>query len=132
MHQHYRLSLTDAQRVIGVIESELVGTGKGAAVAVVDAHGELIAFFRTDTCPLPPIYNAQNKAYTAARLQDETANIGSEGFPMTNLGDLRYCPWGGGVPLRYGGAVVGAVGVSGLPEAEDIVLAKLGAAQIGG
>ena len=34
---------------------------------------------------------------------------------------------GGGVPIVSGGEVVGAVGVSGLPEAEDIALASMGA-----
>jgi glc operon protein GlcG len=46
---------------------------------------------------------------------------------MTNFGDLRYTAWGGGVPIFYKGEVVGAVGVSGLPEDEDMMLAKLGA-----
>jgi len=49
---------------------------------------------------------------------------------MTNFGDLRYTAWGGGVPIVYQGQVVGAVGVSGLPEEEDMVLAKLGASVI--
>ncbi len=47
---------------------------------------------------------------------------------MTNLGDLRYNAWGGGVPVVYEGQVVGAVGVSGLLEEEDMVLARMGAA----
>jgi glc operon protein GlcG len=50
---------------------------------------------------------------------------------MTNFGDLRYTAWGGGVPIVYQGQVVGGVGVSGLPEEEDIVLARAGAAVIG-
>ncbi len=46
---------------------------------------------------------------------------------MTNYGDLRYVAWGGGVPVKYQGQVVGAIGVSGLPEEEDMVLARMGA-----
>jgi len=46
---------------------------------------------------------------------------------MTNFGDLRYDAWGGGVPLLYQGQVVGAVGVSGLPEAQDMALARMAA-----
>jgi glc operon protein GlcG len=42
---------------------------------------------------------------------------------MTNFGDLRYTGWGGGVPLEVDGVVVGAVGVSGLPEADDMRIA---------
>jgi glc operon protein GlcG len=46
---------------------------------------------------------------------------------MTNYGDLRYNAWGGGVPILYQGQTVGAVGVSGLSEAEDMELAQMGA-----
>ena len=45
---------------------------------------------------------------------------------MTNFGDLRYTSWGGGLPVIYQGQVIGAVGVSGLTEAEDVELAQLG------
>lgn len=134
MIQKHSLSHPDAQKVMAAIQAELEKEGKGAAVAVTDAHGELIAFVRTDGCPLPSINNAINKAFTAAREGKESAAIGqssrADNFPMTNFGDLRYTAWGGGVPLIYQGQVVGAVGVSGLPEAEDMVLARLGAAVI--
>jgi len=49
---------------------------------------------------------------------------------MTNFGELRYVSWGGGVPIKHQGQVIGAVGVSGLPEAEDMVLAQMGAGLI--
>jgi glc operon protein GlcG len=131
MHQSYQLSHHDAQKVIAAIQEELDKGNKGAAVAVVDAYGELIAFLRTDGCPLPSINNALNKAFTAARNGVESKTVGQrsreEGFPMTNFGDLHYIGWGGGVPIMYNGQVVGAVGVSGLPEEEDMVLARMGA-----
>ena len=44
--------------------------------------------------------------------------------------DFGYVGWGGGVPLVVGDDVVGAVGVSGLPEDDDIALAELGAAAL--
>jgi glc operon protein GlcG len=108
---------------------------KGAALAVTDAQGELLAFLRMDGCKLPSILIAINKAFTAAREQKESSAIGessrNEGFPMTNFGDLRYTAWGGGVPIRYHDQVIGAVGVSGLPEAEDMELARWGASLLG-
>jgi glc operon protein GlcG len=131
MYQRCHLSHKDAQRIIEVIRTELEREGKGAAIAVADAQGELLAFLRTDGCRLPSIMIAINKAFTAAREQKETAAIGessrSSGYPMTNFGDLRYTAWGGGVPIVCRNEVVGAVGVSGLPEQEDMVLARMGA-----
>ena len=131
MKQRFQLSHDQAMRIVQTIRVELEKDGRGAAVAVVDDHGELLAFLRTDGCPLPSINNAIHKAFTAARERKESAAIGQasrdEDFPMTNFGDLRYTGWGGGVPVIYRGQVVGAVGVSGLPEADDMVLARLGA-----
>ena len=127
-----RLSLREALVVLDAIQGELERTERGAAVAVVDDHGELLAFIRTDACRLPSITIAVNKAYTAAREQTESKSVGeasrTEGFPMTNFGELRYVSWGGGVPIRDDERVVGAVGVSGLPEAEDMELARFGVA----
>ena len=128
------LSHDAASDVIDVVRRELEASGEGAAVAVVDAHGELIAFLRTDGCPLASIDNAIHKAFTAARERVESAVIGqrsrAEEFAITNFGDLRYTGWGGGVPIEINGTVVGAVGVSGLPEADDIELARLGVAAL--
>ena len=134
MIQQYHLSHREAQQIIQAIQIELENEDKGAAIAVVDAQGELIAFLKTDGCRLPSIVIAINKAFSAAREQKPSKAIGeasrNEGFPMTNFGELRYVSWGGGVPIRYHGQVVGAVGVSGLPEEEDMILAQMGAGLI--
>ena len=130
MYQRYHLSHLDALKIVAVIQSELEKQGKGAAIAVTDTQGELLAFLRIDGCKLPSIAIAINKAFTAAREQKESKIIGDSSrkneFPMTNYGDLRYNAWGGGVPIVYQGQTVGAVGVSGLSEAEDMELAQMG------
>lgn len=93
-----------------------------------------MAFVRTDGCCPPSMNIAINKAYTAARERTESRAIGQasreEGFPMTNFGDLRCTAWRG-VPILYEGQLVGAVGVSGLPEADDMILARMGAGLTG-
>lgn len=125
------LSHAEAIRAIDLIRQELETRQAGAAVAVVDAHGELLAFVRTDGCRLSSITIAINKAFTAAREQLTTAELGrrsrEEGFPMSNFGDPRFVSWGGGVPVVRDGATVGAVGVSGLPEQIDIEIATMAA-----
>jgi glc operon protein GlcG len=130
MRQTIELSHRDAQTIIAAIAAEMERTGQGGAIAVADSHGELLAFLRMDGCSLPPILIAQNKAYTAAREGSPSKLVGQrsrdENFPMTNYGELKYVSWGGGVPVIVDGVTVGAVGVSGLPEEEDIRLAELG------
>jgi glc operon protein GlcG len=132
MLTHRALSHAEAMTILSVVQQELERRGLGAAVAVVDSHGELLAFVRTDGCRVSCIAVAINKAYTAARECRESKSLGdasrAEGFPLTNYGELRYVTWGGGVPIRVSGEVVGAIGVSGLPEEEDMALAAVGVA----
>lgn len=117
--------------IVRAVQARLEEASLGAAVAVVDPHGELLAFVRTDGCRAPCITVAINKAYTAARECCDSKSLGdaarAQGFPLTNYGELRYVTWGGGVPIRVSGEVVGAVGVSGLTEEEDMILAAHGA-----
>ena len=121
------LTHREATELIELVRAVLEEQSLGAAVAIVDEHGELLAFLRTDGCRLPSITIAINKAFTAAREQIATAELGQrsreEGFPMSNFGDVRYVSWGGGVPLLRNGGVIGGIGVSGLPEADDEALA---------
>lgn len=126
------LSHTEAMAMIRAVQAALDEKRQGAAVAVVDAHGELLAMLRTDGCRLSCIDVAINKAYTAAREQGPSKALGDaakrEGFPVTNFGELRYVTWGGGIPVTTSdGEVVGAVGVSGLTESEDTALAEMAA-----
>jgi glc operon protein GlcG len=85
-----------------------------------------------DGAPLSSILVAANKAWTAARERKPTKNIGDKirhpekGFDIAFYGDSRFVGWGGGIPIRKNGEVVGAIGVRGLSSAEDIALASVG------
>jgi glc operon protein GlcG len=122
------IGYSQARQLVGAVADRLEAEGKGAAVAVVDPHGELLAFLRTDGCPLPSIKIAIGKAFTSARERSESRALGdkarAEDFPLTNFGELGYIGWGGGVPIVVAGAVIGAIGISGLPEADDMELAR--------
>ena len=126
----------DAQVAIETIKAAMLERGLAGVIAVADAHGELIGLLRLDGAPLASIVIAANKAWTAARERKPSRELGQasrdpvNGFDMGYFGDKRYIGWGGGVPVRFGGAVVGAVAVSGLPEQVDMELAELGAATI--
>ena len=91
-----------------------------------------------DGAPPPSVVIAMNKAYTAARKQEPTRDIGQrvrdpeKGCDIAYYGDPRFVGWGGGIPVRVNGQVVGAVAVSGLPETEDMEVAVIGVAAITG
>jgi len=57
-----------ALAAVEAIRQAVQARGKTAAIAVADAHGELIAFVRCDGALLSSGPLAANKAYTAARL----------------------------------------------------------------
>ena len=138
MNTHYALGHAEAQRVIAVIQAELIKRNQAAVIVVADPHGELIALLRMDSAPLPSLTIAMNKAYTAARKGEPTRDLGQKvrdperGFDIAYYGDPRFVGWGGGLPVRINGQVVGAVAVSGLPEADDMEMATLGVAAITG
>lgn len=123
-----------AAAAIDAIRGELDRLGKSAVIAVVDAHGELIAFLRMDGAPLGSIAIACNKAYTAARLRRTTRVLGERvrerGIDVAYYGDPRVTGFGGGVPVMHEGACIGGIGVSALSDEEDEALASLGAAAI--
>jgi glc operon protein GlcG len=132
MIQQTSLGQDEAQAAIAAVAAEISRRGKAAVITVADAHGELIALLRMDGARLPSIQIAANKAWTAAREQKASRELGqaarhpTDGFDMAYFGDPRYIGWGGGLPVIVDGAVVGAVAVSGLPEMEDIEVAQVG------
>ncbi len=136
MRTELTIDYSEARRAIDWIHAEVLKQGKAGVIAVCDAHGDLIALARMDGAPLSSITIAINKAYSAARERKPSKEIGNaarhpeKGFEIGYFGDPKFTGWGGGVPVRRNGQVIGAVAVSGLPQAEDIELAEMAAAMI--
>ena len=132
MRALHTIDYSEAKRAVDLIVEKALQMNKAAAVAVADAHGDLICFARMDSAPVSSIHIAMNKAWTAARELKPTKEIGEKvknpekGHDICYYGDPRYVGWGGGIPVWKNGEVVGAVAVSGLSSNEDIVLATLG------
>lgn len=107
----------------------------GAAIAVVDEGGNLIAVERLDGTFAAGPNISIGKARTAALFQRPTAtfeNIIRQGrTPMLALND--FTPLQGGVPIQVEGQTVGAIGVSGAASAQqDEEIALAGAAALSG
>ena len=115
-----------------------VEIGVPVNIAVLDAGAHLKAFSRMDGALLGSIDIALGKARTAALFGMTTEAIGefckpggtSFGLEQTNGGLVVFA---GGVPLvGQGGAVIGAVGVSGGAVAQDREIAVAAAAALVG
>ena len=113
------LSLEEAKRVIAAGQKKADEIGVLMNIAVVDAGANLIAFERQDGAWIGSIDIAQKKAFTSRAFDIETKGLGENsqsgdqffGIHVSNGGKVMI--FAGGVPLKRGGEVVGAVGVSG-------------------
>lgn len=124
----------DALAIISAARGHAETIGVRVSIAVVDAGGNLKAFLRMDGAELAGPALAIDKAYTAVAHRmptHELATLAQPGDPLFGLhGNAggRYVVFGGGIPILAGGAVVGAIGVSGASIEEDIACAGTGAA----
>lgn len=104
--------------------------------AIIGASGELTALLRAVGAPFPSSQIAQDKASTAASFRMPTPDLYHmvSGNPAL-IGGLSVRPgialFGGGLPIEIGGEFVGAIGVSGGSEEQDIACANAGLAAIG-
>ncbi|QIE29231.1 hem-degrading (plasmid) [Caballeronia sp. SBC1] len=99
-------------------------------IAVVDTHGELIAFERMDGAQFASIAISPNKARTSARFRRETRvfyNQFETGHAYVNTLDARLVASPGGFPLVEGGKLVGAIGCSGGTGDQDASVCKAAA-----
>jgi uncharacterized protein GlcG (DUF336 family) len=89
---------------------------------VVDADGVSIAVLRGDGTGAHTLDSAHYKAYTAASFKNDTLALQErakgEGViaPLAKLPHLMF--FGGGVPIKLGDEVIGAIGASGAPGAK--------------
>jgi glc operon protein GlcG len=118
------------------IVDEVVEQAPGpVSVFVADAHGELVAAATMDGAAPDTRLNAQRKAYTAARSDAVTTRQLAEKAKDDPVERASFDPFFtfflGGVAAFDAGVRVGAVGVSGLPGAEDEALAYRGIAAAG-
>ena len=105
-------------------------------VAVADSGGNLAGFLRMPGAFLQSIDIAIDKAYTAAGFGFSTKDwmqlIGhDEGMKLGFSARPRLVVFGGGLPIRAGGALIGGIGVSGAYEAQDEECARAALAAIG-
>jgi glc operon protein GlcG len=106
------------------IEKAAADYGRPVCVAICDAAGFLVAFQRVEGAPVRSIAISQGKAYTAARMQSNTdallERLRRENIALSYFCDDRLTALPGGSVIRNAaGAILGAVGVSGLAAAED-------------
>jgi len=113
-----------AQTIANAALAQCESMGFKVAAAVVDRGGQTIVMLRGDGAGLHTPEGAERKAFTARtfsqpsaafvqRLKDRPDTAGSVHY-------TRVLALPGGLPIKVGNEVVGAVGVSGSPGKDDV------------
>jgi uncharacterized protein GlcG (DUF336 family) len=128
------LDLQDARSIIAAGERKAIELRIPYNIAVVDAGGGLLAHVRMDGAWLGSVDIAINKAWTARAFEHSTdelaqlARSGGSAFGLNTTNGSKVVIFGGGIPIKADGVVIGAVGASGGSVADDVVVAQAAAA----
>ena len=133
------LSLSQVRAALDAMLEEAPKQGpEPVAIAMVDDRGELLAYLKMDKCAAFPSRLALKKAYTCAMGradgQEYVDRLKSQGRNVTDFGDPGLASVPGGVVIRRSsdGAILGGIGVSGLPSgAADEAISRKGLEALG-
>src|SRR5215510_7596280 len=126
------IDLETARKVIAAAEKKAAEIGQPMNIAVVDSGGNLVAHARMDGAWIGSIDISINKAFTSRAFDIATKDLADNsqsgdqffGIHVSNRG--RIMIFAGGIPLRHGGKVIGAIGVSGGSGDQDHSVAEAG------
>ena len=97
---------------------------------VVDADGAIIATLRGDGAGIHSLDSALDKAYTAVSFRSDTLALGERAKEdaLVSLAKLPHVMFlGGGVVIKLGDEIIGAIGAAGAPGAKrDDACARAG------
>ncbi|MCH7621755.1 MAG: heme-binding protein [Chloroflexi bacterium] len=138
MYSKSILSLDQTQKAMqAMIEKATQEPDRPVAMAIVDDAGNLVSYARMDKCRPNPQTFAIRKAYTSAmsgvNSADYAERLKSQGRSVSDFGNPNLVSAQGAAVVLdpASGAVLGAIGVSGLSSQEDEDLAKLGVQALG-
>ncbi|MBK6724129.1 MAG: heme-binding protein [Acidobacteria bacterium] len=127
------ITLEVARKIIAAAEAKATEIGQPMNIAVVDAGGNLVAHVRMDNAWIGSVNISINKAWTSRAFDITTKALGENsqsgdqffGIHASNGGKVMV--FAGGIPLKKGKKVVGAIGVSGGSGEQDHAVAEAGA-----
>ncbi len=126
------MTLTLAKKLAEKVEAEATKIGVNAVVAISNSGARPVLVECMDDSYIASYDVAFQKAYTVVALKMSTIQLKAlsqpnqplYGIQFTNNGQIVI--FGGGVPLKVNGKIVGGLGVSGGSEEQDTYLADFG------
>lgn len=130
------ISWEAAHAAVEAAVGEALSIGVRINVAVADASGNLVAFLRMPGAFPQSISIAIDKAHTAGGFGFPSGDwmkvcADNEGMKLGFSVRPGLVVFGGGLPVRVGGELVGGIGVSGASEEQDSDCARAGLRAIG-
>src|SRR5260370_5877981 len=113
------VTLNEARRVIAAVGKKAAESRQPMNIAVVDEGGNLVSHVRMDGAWIGSIDIAINKAFTSRAFDISTkdraqhSQSGGQFFGIHVSNHGRVMVFAGGIPLKRGGKIFGAVGGSG-------------------
>lgn len=118
------IPLAMAQTIANAALAQCSSMGFKVSVTVVDRDGLPIVMLRGDGAGLHTPEGSDRKAYTARTFSQPSADFAKRLHDDPNsAGSIQYTrvlALAGGLPIKVGNDVVGAVGVSGSPGKDDV------------
>ncbi len=101
-------------------------------IVIVDQSGETLTKFRMDGAKFTSMQTATAKAVTAASINAPTGNMPADfGVAAGIATQGRVINLKGGLPIRFGGLLAGAIGVGSGTGDQDVEVAQAALAAIG-
>jgi uncharacterized protein GlcG (DUF336 family) len=111
------LSYIHALQLAKTAVAVCAANNQSVAATVVDRSGTVLAMLRSDNTGPIALAGSERKAYTAVSFKTETSNIMARTVQAPQLANLPgILALAGGVPIRVGSEVIGAIGVGGAPD----------------
>lgn len=122
------LSLAAAERAAGAAQAEAEANNWKVTIVITDADGVPVLVRRLDGASARSFDFAMGKAQTVIAAGMSTADYvaGVAAGTVTAIPDATAIP--GGVPIRIGDTIVGAIAASGVRPDQDLQVADAGAA----
>ena len=129
--QTHRISADLANQAVAAVVAKCASQGYGETGVLVDADGVQQAVLRGDRAGAHTLDSAFAKAYTSASFKTDTSALveRSKTVPVrVNLFKLPHLLLlGGGIVIKVGDEVIGAIGAAGAPGADlDAACARAG------
>ena len=125
--QKHMLNLAAVKIMVAAAEAEALKRNVQVTICIVDDNSNILFMQKADGAGMNTIQFAQRKARHSATY-GQPSKVAADRLKEGNLGILAQpdaFPNQGGLPIRFNGKVIGAIGVSGAPSEVDEAIGQV-------